>query len=61
MPYALCPMPYALCPMPYARLSSVYLMLLRKAIYFSGYIKQTRQSRGGGGFIILLILGNYDR
>jgi|GEM_PF-3370363 len=33
MPYALCPMPYALCPMPYARLSSVYLMLLKKAIY----------------------------
>ena len=32
MPYALCPMPYALCPMPYARLSSVHLMLLRKAI-----------------------------
>jgi hypothetical protein len=35
MPYALCPMPYALCPMPYARLSSVYLMLLRKAISVS--------------------------
>ncbi len=33
MPYALCPMPYALCPMPYARLSSVHLMLLRKAIF----------------------------
>jgi len=26
-------MPYALCPMPYARLSSVHLMLLRKAIH----------------------------
>jgi len=28
-------MPYALCPMPYARLSSVHLMLLRKAIYYA--------------------------
>jgi len=26
-------MPYALCPMPYARLSSVDLMLRRKAIF----------------------------
>ena len=31
-------MPYALCPMPYARLSSVHLMLLRKAICLRFFI-----------------------